>query len=346
MNTGDGEGITVSALKRGLMRLAALVLVLWTLPFGAQAEAPVLSLPVACELGRTCFIQNYVDVDPSAGAKDHRCGGAAYDGHKGTDFRVLSTRATRARVPVLAAADGEVKAVRDGMADRLVGADTSPVAGRECGNGVVLTHGEGWETQYCHLLRGSVRVRKGQSVRRGDPLGLVGYSGQAAFAHLHFGIRHAGTTIDPFTGRPPASGSCGRDETDGLWRPELRSALAYRSGGVLEVGFSNRPVTTRELETGAHESFRPAADAAALLFYARTMNANKGDRFRLRLSGPNGVIASTVTAPLPRHKAMSLSYVGRKRRGERWPAGVYEGRVEVLRAGGIVDRRSSRFRLP
>ena len=37
---------------------------------GAAASAIELELPVACEVGRTCFIQNYVDADPSAAAKD------------------------------------------------------------------------------------------------------------------------------------------------------------------------------------------------------------------------------------------------------------------------------------
>ena len=32
-------------------------------------------------------------------------------------------------------------------------------AGRNCGNGVTLDHGDGWQTQYCHMRRGSVAVK-------------------------------------------------------------------------------------------------------------------------------------------------------------------------------------------
>jgi D-3-phosphoglycerate dehydrogenase len=48
------------------------------------------------------------------------------------------------------------------------------IAGRECGNGVVIAHEDGWETQYCHMRRGSVAVQPGERVARGQTLGLVG----------------------------------------------------------------------------------------------------------------------------------------------------------------------------
>jgi len=76
-----------------------------------------LSLPLACEPHRTCFIQSYPDVEPSGEAKDYACGGATYDKHNGVDFRLLSAKATEAGVAVLAAADGRVKAARDGVPD-------------------------------------------------------------------------------------------------------------------------------------------------------------------------------------------------------------------------------------
>src|SRR5262245_54231939 len=111
-----------------------------------------LALPLACEIGKTCFVHNYVDSDTSPKWKDYRCGQQTYDGHDGTDIRVLSMEEQRAGVDVLAAAPGTVIGTRDGVADvsiREGSADS--IKGRECGNGVLLRHEGGWVTQYCHM---------------------------------------------------------------------------------------------------------------------------------------------------------------------------------------------------
>src|SRR3954464_8678030 len=56
----------------------------------AQAADPiVLSFPVKCEPVRHCFVQNYVDRDSSSGSRDYQCGSRTYDGHEGTDIRLL-----------------------------------------------------------------------------------------------------------------------------------------------------------------------------------------------------------------------------------------------------------------
>ena len=52
-----------------------------------------LNLPIACTPGVDCFIQQYTDVDPGPEARDYRCGTATYDGHEGTDFRIMSLEA-------------------------------------------------------------------------------------------------------------------------------------------------------------------------------------------------------------------------------------------------------------
>ena len=70
-----------------------------------RADEPfVLVWPVACELGQTCFIQNFVDHDSSGAAKDFRCGSRTYNNHDGTDIRLIDTQAEKNGVAVLAAA--------------------------------------------------------------------------------------------------------------------------------------------------------------------------------------------------------------------------------------------------
>ncbi|HXJ34380.1 MAG TPA: M23 family metallopeptidase [Candidatus Eisenbacteria bacterium] len=59
------------------------------------------------------------------------------------------------------------------------------------GNHVIVDIGDGRFALYAHLQPGSVRVRKGDHVRRGQPLGLLGNSGNTDAPHLHFHVMDA-----------------------------------------------------------------------------------------------------------------------------------------------------------
>lgn len=54
------------------------------------------------------------------------------------------------------------------------------------GNYVMIDHGGGEFSLYAHLRPGSVRVRPGQSVHEGEPIGRLGSSGNSTEPHLHF----------------------------------------------------------------------------------------------------------------------------------------------------------------
>ena len=50
----------------------------------ALADAPTLSLPIDCTLGTSCYIEDYVDLDPGPGQRDYMCAIKSRDGHRGT----------------------------------------------------------------------------------------------------------------------------------------------------------------------------------------------------------------------------------------------------------------------
>lgn len=323
--------------RRGGERFLRVVWVVGILVFPAAAlaeDAPVLALPIACEPGRNCFIQNYVDADPSSAARDYQCGSLTYDGHNGTDFRLPSMAAQQAGVEVLAAAAGRVTRRRDGIPDLSVrGGGASKVKDIECGNGVVIEHSAGWQTQYCHMARGSLRVEIGDRVEARQAIGRVGLSGLTEYPHLHFIVRHRGEIVDPFAHEAPP-GSCGGGR--GLWEAALQRPFAYRARWVLNAGFASGSVTMVTLEAEAAEQ-RPGRDAPSLVAYARAIGLKAGDVQTMVLSGPNGqVLARHEAKPLERDQAQSLVFAGVRRPPAGWPEGTYPARFLVLRNGNAV----------
>ncbi|MFL5295270.1 MAG: M23 family metallopeptidase [Phenylobacterium sp.] len=320
-----------------LAPLAALGLAAALAPAAARPAAPEeprLALPIACEPGKTCFVQNYVDRDAGPGALDFRCGHRTYDKHDGTDIRILDMAAQRAGVDVLAAAAGRVVAVRDGVPDISIRAPGAPsVAGHECGNRVGLALGSGWIIDYCHLAQGSPRVKVGDMVAVGQPLGRVGLSGQTEFPHLHFSVRHDNAVVDPFSAGPVAPGACPAQPT--LWTEAAARALGYRRGAVLNTGFASGNVTPETIE--AHVVQAPAA-SAALVAYVRLIGLESADVVDLKLSGPDGkVLAQGSSPPLDHDKAQWFAQIGRaKPPAGGWPHGAYVAEAAVRRGGAIA----------
>jgi murein DD-endopeptidase MepM/ murein hydrolase activator NlpD len=97
--------------------------------------------------------------------------------HGGVDYTVPEG------TPVFATADGTVREVTT----RLTGSGIS----------VVIDHGGGYQTTYSHLSRGSVRVRRGSKVSRGDIIARTGNTGLSLAPHLHYEVRHDGMRVDP-----------------------------------------------------------------------------------------------------------------------------------------------------
>jgi len=301
----------------------------------ALSAAPSLALdlgpPVACTWGKDCYIQQYFDHDAGPAWGDFTCGGLSYDGHDGTDF-ALPTRADMAAgVAVLAAAPGTVKGTRDGVQDF-----APKVEGRECGNGVVIDHGAGWETQYCHMRKGSVQVKVGDAVDRGTPLGLIGQSGMAEFPHMHLAVRKNGVELDPFA--PEATNTCAVGAApaarDDLWLPEME----YQPGGIIGAGFASEVPEFAAIKSGLEAPTTLPATSPALVMWLYMFGAKAGDAVIFDITGPEGRVVAERVA-LEKTQALLFRAVGRKMRGAGWPAGTYQGHARMMRGDVELGRR-------
>jgi len=94
------------------------------------------------------------------------------------------------RVPILSAAAGTVVAALDGFANTtaLPNPPKPPPINETVGNHVIVKVAEGVYVLYAHMDPGSVAVRVGDQVTRGQQLGLIGSSGNSTTPHLHFQI--------------------------------------------------------------------------------------------------------------------------------------------------------------
>lgn len=88
--------------------------------------------------------------------------------------------------PVVAPADGTVADLTDGIPDNLIGDHNLR---QNWGNSIVIRHADHLYSQLSHLKPGSLKVKKGDSVKRGDLLALCGNSGRSPYPHLHFQIQ-------------------------------------------------------------------------------------------------------------------------------------------------------------
>ena len=98
---------------------------------------------------------------------------------------------------LLAVADGVVTVTQDGIPENVPRqAPVVPITLESApGNFVILDAGDGHYVLYAHLQPGSLRVKAGDRVAKGDVIGLVGNSGNSTEPHLHFHVCDANAAL-------------------------------------------------------------------------------------------------------------------------------------------------------
>jgi len=302
-------------------------------PFAKIVRPISLGLPIDCTLGEDCFVINYVDMGPEDGTKtDIACNARTYDAHKGTDIAVLDEQAMKGGVNVLAAAAGTVTKVRDGEPDQWATPemiDKIKEARKECGNAIMIDHGEGLQTLYCHLKNGSVVVQPNQEVKKSDVIAQVGLSGMTEFPHVHLGIIKDKKIIDPFTAKNNSE-KCGLRNTP-LWDKNLN--VQYQQFFISAVGFKDDVPTLKGVERDTSSPKNLSMNSDILTFWMHYYGAEKGDIITMEIKDVNGKTYIEREIEQDKNRASQFYFAGRRTRSAPLVEGVYTGTVKVTRQG-------------
>lgn len=313
------------------LRLFAVALLTASAAPAAAQVAPDggFSKPLKCTLDRDCWIINLPDADSSAKVTDHRCGFRTYNGHKGTDFAIRDFRALDAGAEIIAAGPGIITAARDGADEyfKQTPATRKLIGRKACGNGVIIEHSGGWESQYCHMRKGSISVKLGDRVKRGQKLGLVGMSGRTEFPHVHIEFRVDGKTVDPFTGAA-VGGGCNVPLRP-LW--SKGAGVRYPPFALYAAGFSDRSVSGNAVYSSARSPVSLPRHAPGLVLWAAMFGVQRGDVLKLRILDPAGSALSVREIRFDRSQARRIEYTGRKIPAPGWAVGGWKGEAILQR---------------
>ncbi len=306
-------------------------------------ERPAFQWPVDCIPGDDCWVARYMDRGSQEKSLDYRCGQRTQDKHNGTDIVLPSMAAMERGVAVRAAARGRVLALRDGMPDIVVSKERrEKILKQGCGNIIILGHANGWRTRYCHLKKDSLLVKKGDLVKAGQSLALVGLSGLTEFPHLHFMVhRNDGAKIlryvDPFDGGTFEDDRCSATpvNTTGLWA----EAAPYQPSAVMP------PVIDTARRTGKtmweQQPATLSTNSLVLIVQARGFHTVEGDEWRIRLMDPRGQIRVNKTITQKQSRQRVEAFAGLRTPANGFSEGRWSASVELVRAGHSLGTETS-----
>lgn len=116
---------------------------------------------------------------------DYKTRNSEYPTHNGIDLVSSSGK----DLSIIAIADGKILSVVDGISGY---SETNT-----CGNYVKILQNDGYITRYLHMTEHSICVKQGQTVKKGDKLGLMGNTGYSFGKHLHFDVFNGSEYVDP-----------------------------------------------------------------------------------------------------------------------------------------------------
>ena len=244
-------------------------------------------------------------------------------------------------VTVKAAADGIVIRLRDDMEDGLLQQEgPAAIDKRGCGNTLIIRHAGGWQTQYCHLAHKSLQVERGDSVRAGEPIAQVGFSGKTEFPHLHFTVwaprqtRPVTRNIDPFDSGAFEDGNCATEGRQ-LWENNVSYQETALMPPVIDTARRNRGNMWEAQPTTL------PSNSPSLVVQGRGFHTLAGDIWRIRLIDPTGRVRVEEEISQRRDRQRILAFAGMDKPPRGFTSGVWRAEVQLVRAQHTIGSMSS-----
>jgi hypothetical protein len=303
------------------------ILALFLLMLSSPLSAIELQFPVACRLMDNCWITNHVDLDRDKGhAEDYMCGSKTTDGSKSTHISLGSLSATKKNIPVIATADGQVTVARHNT--------------EFCGTRVLIDHGGGWESNYCHLNSKTLHVREGQHVKQNQIVGSIGVSGQTDWPHLSYALLRNGMVFDPFSGRTNLEG-CSR-ASQPLWLAKMNPL--YEPAHVASIGFNFGFLDGNKIKAGTLKAATAMKhDTPQMSLWTLMMNIQKGDEIEIKIIEPSGRLLKKKIIKSKKNTKYYPVYLSTLRGNFLWDKGVYKGVITVTRNVNGNDIKTGKF---
>jgi len=252
--------------------------------YPVKSMVPLLGWPVqksvSAPYNETWAISYYVDHDPTSGVQDYNCGSSAYNGHQGVDIYTWPfwwEQMKLNQTEVIAAEAGQIIHKYDLSPDQNCFWDGNQW------NAIYIEHADGSVAWYGHMKKKSLTTKNiGDTVVKGEYLGVIGSSGNSSGPHLHFEVYNSsGSLIDPY------SGACNLGILNSLWIDQ-KDYLGSNINAV--ITHSDFPTfnSCPEVETTNIQNSFSLTDEVVLAVYLREQK--QGTSIELEIKRPDGSI--------------------------------------------------------
>ena len=246
-----------------------------------------LQFPVSCQLNKNCWIIN--------------------SDEKGTEVVIKSLLDMEKGIPVLAAEDGIVTLVKNDLQNKTF-----------YGNSVVIQHTKGWKTIYNHLKPDSIKVKKGEIVRKGHQIAELGMSGKTEFPLLHFAVFKE----DKFVASP--------------WDPLIKDDLKISDIVIANMGISTTNPNIDSVKKGDYENIELLNDVSSIYLWVYGFKFKTGDFLKFSLKNPDDEKIFNKVIKVDKDSKETFFSTEKLKDAESWKPGTYAAKLEFIRTGANI----------